>query len=389
MKLPVVVLKHGKEDPLQRRHPWVFSGAVLRTEGTPANGALVEVRDASLKLLGSGHYQEGSIRVRILQFGEGIINQDFWDEALRQCFVRRRAMQLPSVHTSIYRLVHGEGDLLPALIVDVYGSTAVIQCHSAGMQLSREQICAAILKSSGGIIQHVFDKSFETPAGLETGIYLTEKGPQENCIENGLRFRIDYEQGQKTGFFIDQRENRALLRHYAAGRKVLNTFCYTGGFSVYALAGGAREVVSVDSSAPALEMSKINSNLNFPESKVHQYIRADVPEWLKGMDADYDLIILDPPAFAKHTDARHRAVQAYKRLNLTAMKKIAPGGLLFTFSCSQVVDKELFRHTIAAAAIESGRNIRILHQLSQGPDHPVNLFHPEGEYLKGLVLQVD
>lgn len=389
MKYPLIFLKPGKEGPLLRKHPWVFSGAVMRTEGNPGNGDIVHVLNSSGEILATGHYQEGSIRVRILIAGETLINQAFWDNAIARCFANRSRVHLPSVETNMFRLVHGEGDQLPGLIVDVYGSTAVVQCHSAGMHKCREQIANALLGTSGGIVSQVYDKSFDTPAGIDTHLFLAGTGIEEVCRENGLLFKVDYEQGQKTGFFVDQRENRALLKQYASNRKVLNTFCYTGGFSVYALAGGAQKVVSVDSSAAALELTDANVLLNFTDSGRHSSVKADVTEWLKSIAPDFDLIILDPPAFAKHIDARHRAVQAYKRLNLTAMKKIAKGGILFTFSCSQVVDRELFRHTITSAAIESGRQIRILHQLTQGPDHPVNIFHPEGEYLKGLVLQVD
>jgi len=389
MSYPIVRLKQGKEVPLLRHHPWVFSGAVKDVEGKPEEGSLVEVQAANGRVLGIGHYQEASIRVRILAEASIQIDQAFWNQRMTACFQRRRTILLPGGGTNIYRLVHGEGDFLPGLIVDVYGSTAVVQCHTAGMHRSREQISSAILFASGGQIRRIFDKSFETPAGLPTHVYLAGQYEEEVCTENGLSFKVDYEQGQKTGFFIDQRENRELLRKYAAGKSVLNTFCYSGGFSVYALAGGASQVVSVDSSASALDMTIQNVGLNQAGSANHEAIRADVPEWLKGVNQQFDLVVVDPPAFAKHTEARHRAVQAYKRLNANAIKQVRPGGMMFSFSCSQVVDRELFRHTLTAAAIESGRKVQVLHQLSQGPDHPVNAFHPEGEYLKGLVLLVE
>lgn len=384
-----IVLKPGKERPLLRFHPWVFSGAIARTVGNPAEGDLAEVLDSSGGRLGCGHFAKGSIAVRIISFGESIPTEDFWLNSFRLCFTKRRLLGLPDEQTTLYRLVHGEGDGLPGLIVDVYGSTAVVQCHSAGMFKNRDLIARAIVEASNGGISSVFDKSSDTLGSASAnGFLVGELSRDEIFLENGLKFRIDFQKGQKTGFFVDQRDNRKLLREYSRDKTVLNTFCYTGGFSVYALAGGARHVDSVDSSRPALELAEENAKLNdFTER--HSIIQADVPEWLKSNKQKYDLIVLDPPAFAKHHDARHRAVQAYKRLNMAAIRSINANGILFTFSCSQVVDRELFRNTITAAAIESGRKVSILHQLSQPADHPVSIYHPEGEYLKGLVVFVE
>ena len=388
MEYPILHLKPGKERPLQRFHPWIFSGAIAHITGNPTNGELVFVKDSKGKTLATAHYQEGSIQARILSFSEKRIDQSFWEESLAGCFRMRKDIGLPDANTNIFRLVHGEGDHLPGLVVDIYGSTAVLQCHSHGMYLSRNEIAAAIVNASEQTILNVYDKSAESLGLDQPGSFLIGNEVEEELIENGHRFLVDFQQGQKTGFFIDQRENRALLGRYSSGRKVLNAFCYSGGFSVYALHAGAIKVDSIDSSQKAIELTYQNIEKNAGIDSRHKAIQADVPEWLKTNQEKYDLIVLDPPAFAKHTDARHRAVQAYKRLNRNAMEQIAPGGILFTFSCSQVVDASLFRHTITAAAIESGREISILHQMSQGPDHPVNVFHPEGEYLKGLVLLV-
>lgn len=388
MSLPVIVLKPGKERPVQRFHPWVFSGAVARISGRPANGDLVEVRDAGGNMLGTGHYQQGSIAVRLLAFDDRPVDTRFWELAIDRCFNLRKGIGLPSPDTSLYRLVHGEGDGLPGLIVDVYGDTAVVQCHSQGMFRARMDIAQAIVQHPESSIRNVYDKSLESADSPEENSFLIGTAQPGVCTENGHRFAIDFITGQKTGFFIDQRDNRRLLAHYAAGRTVLNTFCYTGGFSVYALGAGAARVDSVDSSKKAIGLTLDNVALNGFSDDRHRAIVADVPEWLKTNKDRYDLIVLDPPAFAKHTDARHRAVQAYKRLNKIAMEQLTPNGILFTFSCSQVVSRELFRNTITAAAIESGREVSILHQLSQPADHPVSIYHPEGEYLKGLVLMV-
>ncbi len=386
--LSVIHLKPGKERSLQRFHPWVFSGAIARTEGDLQDGDTVRVKDQRGEVLGVGHYQKGSITVRILFFGDILIDQDFWNEAFERCYAHRRRIGFPSQATNIFRLVHAEGDNMPGLIVDVYGSTAVVQCHSHGMYASRKMIAQAIVSQSNGLIKAVYDKSSETLGKDGANAYLLGEAIQEEYVENGHRFHIDFITGQKTGFFIDQRDNRELVGRYSKDKTVLNTFCYTGGFSVYALAEGATRVDSVDSSKKAIELTKENIELNGFSEEKHQAIVADVLEWLKSNKAEYDVIVLDPPAFAKHQDARHRAVQAYKRINKMAMEQIGPDGLLFTFSCSQVVDRELFRNTVTAAAIEAGREVVILHQLTQPADHPVSIYHPEGEYLKGLVVLV-
>lgn len=389
MDRPEIFLKSGKEKPLLRFHPWIFSGAIAEIKGNPADGDVVLVKDYSGRTLATGHYQNGSIKVRILSFSEAEINNLFWEASILRCWQHRKLMGMPSAETNIFRLVHAEGDSLPGLVVDIYGSTAVIQCHSAGMYSSRQEISRAIIDTSGGLVKHVYDKSVESLGVEESGNFIVGCETEEILRENGFRFLVDFQKGQKTGFFIDQRENRKLLSGYVKGKKVLNTFCYSGGFSVYAMHAGAEKVDSVDSSQKAIELTSQNIELNAQHNQHHEAIRADVTEWIKDNTRKYDIIILDPPAFAKHIDARHRAVQAYKRLNLSAMKQINRGGIIFSFSCSQVVDKELFRHTLTSAAIESGRKISILHQLSQGPDHPVSIFHPESEYLKGFVLLVE
>ncbi len=388
--LPKVTLKFGKERSLLRFHPWVFSGAIHRVDEHIEEGGRVQVYSGDGQALGWGHYQKGSITVRLLEFGNVSPAESFWSSTLKRCLKNRNALGFPGKHTTTFRLVHGEGDGLPGLIVDVYGSVAVVQCHSRGMFAERHLIAAALIECAGNFITAVYDKSAESLGNKEGNGWLAGSGlGEESCVENNLKFKIDFATGQKTGFFIDQRDNRALLQQYAQGKKVLNTFCYTGGFSVAALAGGAMHVDSVDSSRKAIELTDYNVALNGFDSEKHQSLVEDVPEWIRRNPNNYDIIVLDPPAFAKHLDARHRAVQAYKRLNVSALNQINSGGLLFTFSCSQVVDKQLFRNTITAAAIESGRSVRLLHQLSQPADHPVSLFHPEGEYLKGLVLQVD
>lgn len=386
--LPILHLKPGKERSILRFHPWVFSGAIARSEGDPQDGDVVRVKDQRGEVIGVGHYQKGSITVRVLFFGDILIDDDFWNEAFSRCFAHRRRIGFPSSATNIFRLVHAEGDNLPGLIVDVYGSTAVVQCHSHGMYASRTSIAKAIVAQSNGLIRSVYDKSSETLGKNGANEYLLGEPILEEYLENGHRFHIDFITGQKTGFFIDQRDNRELLGRYSKDKTVLNTFCYTGGFSVYALAQGAARVDSVDSSKKAIELTQSNIELNGFAPEKHQAIVADVLEWLKLNKDAYDVIVLDPPAFAKHQDARHRAVQAYKRINRMAMEQIAPDGLLFTFSCSQVVDRELFRNTVTAAAIEAGREVVILHQLTQPADHPVSIYHPEGEYLKGLVVLV-
>ncbi|MEX1189420.1 MAG: class I SAM-dependent rRNA methyltransferase [Bacteroidia bacterium] len=388
MQNPVIYLKKGKERPVLRFHPWIFSGAIEEIKGELQDGDLVEVRDAFGNFLAQGHYQKGSIAVRILSFEEQNIDDTFWKGRIREAFARRRAMGFPDDKTNCFRLLHGEGDGLPGLIVDVYADVAVVQCHSIGMLRTKEIIAKAIAEESNGIIKAVFDKSAETMGMKEGNSFLFGASDNRLVLENGIQFKVDFETGQKTGFFLDQRDNRELLSRYCNEKSVLNTFCYTGGFSVYALKSGAKLVHSVDASKKAIELCVENVNLSGPFEAEHEALIADVPEWLRQQDDQYDVIILDPPAFAKHQDARHRAVQAYKRLNKTAIEQIAPNGILFTFSCSQVVDRELFRNTVTAAAIEAGRKVSILHQLTQPADHPVSIYHPEGEYLKGLVLLI-
>jgi len=388
MKLPIIYLKAGKERSVQRFHPWIFSGAIDKINGEPADGDVVKVADGGGNILATGHYQKASITVRVLFFGDAMIDNDFWDEAFAQCFAHRRTVGFPSKETNIFRLVHAEGDSLPGLVVDVYGSTAVVQCHSHGMYKARQAIAESIVRKSDGLIKNVFDKSSETLGKNAGNDFLVGELIRDDYFENGHRFLIDFQSGQKTGFFIDQRDNRELFSRYSANKNVLNTFCYTGGFSVYALDKKANHVDSIDSSKKAIELTISNIELNGFAGEEHNAIVADVMEWMKGNEGAYDLIVLDPPAFAKHMDARHKAVQAYKRINRMAMEQIAADGILFTFSCSQVVDRELFRNTVTAAAIEAGREVVILHQLTQPADHPVSIYHPEGEYLKGLVVLV-
>ena len=387
-------LRRGKAESLKRYHPWVFSGAIDRCDGKPQEGDLVRVISHEGEVLGYGHCQIGSIAVRMLTFGDETVDAAFWQQRLAEAFRMRKALGLSGrADNDIYRLVHGEGDRLPGLIVDVYGRTAVMQAHSVGMHVNRETIAKALVAASGGLIDNVYYKSETTlpyKADLhgENGFLL---GNDEGNVatENGLRFHIDWLNGQKTGFFVDQRENRSLLEHYAPGRQVLNMFCYTGGFSVYALRGGAELVHSVDASAKAIELTRANVELNFPGDQRHEAYTADAFKYLEEAGNNYDLIVLDPPAFAKHRDALRNALKGYTRLNAMAFRKIKPGGILFTFSCSQAVNKEQFRLAVFTAATQSGRHVRILHQLHQPADHPINIYHPEGEYLKGLVLYVE
>jgi 23S rRNA (cytosine1962-C5)-methyltransferase len=392
-----LTLKPGKDQSLRRLHPWVFSGAIARMQGEVVEGEVVSVLASNGELLGVGHYAPGSIAVRMLDFGTEAQLPDaaFWEQKLRNAYQLRQRLGLTGTgNTNVYRLIHAEGDGLPGLIIDVYGDTAVVQAHSAGMYKARPLIAAALQAVLGENLRAIYDKSAETvPAkaapDAQNGYLLGESTGQEHVVEeNGHRFAVDWETGQKTGFFIDQRDNRALLARYAPGRRVLNTFCYTGGFSVYALQAGAELVHSVDSSKKAIELTNRNAELTGLQDK-HEAYAQDVFSFLKDRHNQYDLIVLDPPAFAKHLSARHNALMGYKRLNVAGIKQIAPGGLLFTFSCSQVVSMELFEGAIMAAAIEAGRPARILHRLTQPADHPVSLFHPEGEYLKGLVLAVD
>ena len=409
-----VTLKPGKDQSLRRRHPWVFSGAIARLQGEVVEGVAVTVLAAGGEVLGVGHYAPGSIAVRMLDFGPEatLPDADFWESRLRNAYQLRQSLGLTgqiltdshpeqspilsSTHspiTNVYRLTHAEGDGLPGLIIDVYGDTAVVQAHSAGMYHARPHIAAALQAVVPGL-RAIYDKSAETvpakaaPAAQNGYLLGADTGQEHVVTENGHPFVVDWETGQKTGFFIDQRDNRALLARYAAGRRVLNTFCYTGGFSVYALAAGAALVHSVDSSKRAIELTERNALLA-PHADRHEAYAQDVFTFLKDRHNQYDLIVLDPPAFAKHLSARHNALMGYKRLNAAGIRQIAPGGLLFTFSCSQVVSRELFEGAVMAAAIEAGRPARILHRLTQPADHPVSLFHPEGEYLKGLVLAVE
>lgn len=391
-----VYLKPGKEESLKRFHPWVFSGAIAHIEGTPEEGDLVDIYTSKREFIAKGHYQIGSIAVRVLSFHEGeAIDDAFWQRKLGIARDMRQHIGLTDrPDHSTYRLVHGEGDNLPGLVIDIYGHTAVIQAHSVGMHCCRKQIADALFQVMDGTIQHIYYKSettlpYKADLGAENGFLIG--GSQENiALEYGLKFHIDWAKGQKTGFFVDQRENRALLEHYAKDRDVLNMFCYTGGFSVYALRGGARLVHSVDSSAKAVELTNQNVRLNFPDDTRHTAYAEDAFKFLDQMaDGQYDLIILDPPAFAKHRDALRNALQGYRKINVKAMEKIRPGGILFTFSCSQAVNKEQFRTAVFSAAAMTGRSVRILHQLTQPADHPVNIYHPEGEYLKGLVLYVE
>ena len=390
------ILRRGKEESLLRFHPWIFSGAIYRMEGTPAEGDLVDVYTSQGDFIARGHYQIGSITIRVLSFADETIDQSWWNKRIELAYHMREALGLTNnPQTTCYRLVHGEGDSLPGLVIDIYGTTAVVQCHSVGMYRSRKAICTALRNVYGDRVKSIFDKSGGTlpyNAGLnaQDGYFWGEaNASSEPVLENGNRFMVNWEQGQKTGFFIDQRENRELVRRYAKGRTVLNTFCYTGGFSVYALAGGALQVDSVDSSELAVQLAAQNVTLNFGEQAPHQAIAQDAFDYLRKMDDRYDLIILDPPAFAKHHKVLGNALQGYKRLNAQAFRQIKPGGILFTFSCSQAVNREQFRMAVFSAAAIAGRNVRILHQLTQPADHPVNIYHPEGEYLKGLVLYVE
>ena len=394
MKHCKVFLKPKKEESLLRFHPWVFSGAIQSFEGQPEEGDLVEVYGANNRYLGIGHFQIGSIAVRILSFQQQEIDQAFWENRIRIAYELRKTLRLTaSEHNNTYRLVHGEGDNLPGLVIDMYAHTAVMQAHSVGMHLAHHQIAEALKQILGDTLQNIYYKSeatlpYKANLGSEDG-YLLGGDVEDIALENGLRFCVDWQKGQKTGFFVDQRENRSLLEHYAKDRAVLNMFCYTGGFSFYAMRGGAKVVHSVDSSAKAIALTNKNVSLNFPGDPRHQAFAEDAFKYLEHMGSNYDLIILDPPAFAKHKDVLRNALQGYRKLNAIAFEKIKPGGILFTFSCSQVVSKEHFRLAVFSAAAQSGRSVRILHQLTQPADHPVNIYHPEGEYLKGLVLYVE
>jgi 23S rRNA (cytosine1962-C5)-methyltransferase len=385
-----VILKKNKEESILRRHPWIFSGAIDLIDEEIVDGDIVSVYDSRKRFLAIGHFQNATIAVRIVSFEEREINQKFYSQKIGDAIQLRRNLGLFSTDNSICRLVHGEGDGLPGLIIDFYENVAVVQCHSIGMYHSLSFINKALQKNIADL-QAVYSKSSDTIHSKEIAqdsfLYGNTNVPHI-ATERGIRFSIDWITGQKTGFFVDQRENRTLLGNYAKGKKILNTFCYSGGFSLSALYSGAKEVHSLDSSKKAIDLTDANISLNKFKGK-HKSIVADAMEYLKNIDNSYDIIVLDPPAFAKHRDKRHQAIQGYKRLNEMAIKAIKPGGIIFTFSCSQVVDKYLFTNTVIAAAINSRRNIRILEQLHQPADHPINAFHPEGEYLKGLVIQVD
>lgn len=379
---------------MKRFHPWIFSGAVHHIDGDPEEGEVVRVLTSEGDFVAVGHWQIGSIAVRVLAFEDITINAAFWKSRIAAAYEVRRSMGVAdSPNNNTYRLIHGEGDHLPGLVVDVYGKTAVMQAHSVGMHVDREAIAGALQEVLKGNVENVYYKSettlpFKAALGQENGFI--RGGETDNvAVENGLKFYIDWLKGQKTGFFVDQRDNRSLLEQYAAGRSVLNMFCYTGGFSVYAMRGGARLVHSVDSSAKAVDLVNRNMALNFPEDKRHRAFAEDAFKYLDEMGDQYDLIILDPPAFAKHKEALRNALKGYTRLNAKAFEKIKPGGILFTFSCSQVVTKDNFRTAVFTAAALSKRRVRILHQLHQPADHPINIYHPEGEYLKGLVLYVE
>ena len=389
MSYKKVYLKPGKEESLKRFHPWVFSGAIARVEGEPEEGEIVDVYTSKKEFIACGHFQIGSIAVRVLSFVQETIDHEFWVRKLAVAKDLRVALGLiGNPQNNTYRLVHGEGDNLPGLIIDVYDHTAVMQAHSAGMHVYRMEIADALSEVMGDVIENIYYKS-ETTLPFKADLLSTENGfikggsPENVAMENGLKFHVDWLKGQKTGFFVDQRENRHLLERYAKGRNVLNMFCYTGGFSFYAMRGGANLVHSVDSSAKAIDLTNENVELNFPGDARHKAYAEDAFKYLDRMGDQYDLIILDPPAFAKHRDALRNALRGYTKLNAKAFEKIRPGGILFTFSCSQVVNKENFRNAVFTAAAQSGRSVRILHQLTQPGDHPVNIYHPEGEYLKG------
>lgn len=390
---PQIILKKGKEESLKRFHPWVFSGAIQAIEEGIEEGDTVRLVNRNGDFIAVGHYQEGSIAVRVLTFEDREIDDDFWHSRISSALKMRQSIGIAdSPSNNTYRLVHGEGDNLPGLIIDVYGDTAVMQAHSIGMHKVRKEIAKALVDVMKSRISNVYYKSettlpFMDATDMNGFIY----GGSDNnvALENGLKFRVDWLKGQKTGFFVDQRENRSLLEKYAAGKRVLNMFCYTGGFSFYAMRGGAQLVHSVDSSAKAIDLTRENVSLNFPGDQRHEAFCEDAFKYLEKAGDNYNLIILDPPAFAKHRGALHNALKGYTRLNQKAFEKIEKGGILFTFSCSQVVTKDHFRNAVFTAAALAKRNVRILHQLHQPADHPINIYHPEGEYLKGLVLYVE
>ena len=395
MNKGVIFLKPKKEESLLRFHPWLFSGAIASVKGNPSEGDLVEVYSADNMFLGVGHYQIGSIAVRILAFQPTVINDVFWIERLRSAYQLRHALGLTeTIHHNTFRLIHGEGDQLPGLVIDIYGTTAVIQAHSVGMHHARHMIAEALKEVLGDRLENIYYKSdgtlpFKAALGNENEYLLGgDTDTAHIVVEKGLQFYVDWIKGQKTGFYIDQRDNRLLLEQYASNRSVLNMFCYTGGFSMYAMRGGATIIHSVDSSSKAISLAQKNVELNFPDDPRHQAFADDAFSYLQQMGDRYDLIILDPPAFAKHKEVVRNALLGYRKLNAIAFEKIQTGGIIFTFSCSQVISKNDFRLAVFSAAAQSKRYVRILHQLTQPADHPINIYHPEGEYLKGLVLEV-
>lgn len=389
-----IYLKKGKEESLRRFHPWIFSGAIHHTDDGINEGEIVKVITAGGDFIAVGHFQIGSIAVRVLSFDDVEITKSFWKEKLISALNMRIGTGIAdNPENNTYRLVHGEGDNLPGLVIDIYGKTAVIQAHSVGMHLCRMDIANVLIEIMEGRIENVFYKSettlpFKAELGQENG-FIYGGSDDNTAVENGLKFHVDWLKGQKTGFFIDQRDNRSLLEHYSRGRNVLNMFCYTGGFSFYAMRGKAKMVHSVDSSAKAIELTNLNIELNFPNDDRYKSYVEDAFKYLEESGDNYDLIILDPPAFAKHRSALHNALKGYTRLNQKALEKIQSGGILFTFSCSQVVTKDNFRAAVFTAAAQAKRKVRVLHQLHQPCDHPINIYHPEGEYLKGLVLYVE
>ncbi len=393
--MKTITIRRGKERSIERFHPWIFSGAVREPGDDFENGELVRVTNQKGKFLAIGHYQDATIKVRALTFNDEEINQQFWNKKITSAYNKRKAAGLTdSADTNAYRLVHGEGDGLPGVIVDHYDGHVIIQAHSYGMYDSLKELAEAVKNTYGDGLKAIYAKHDE---GLVKKLHLDQKGEflfgesdgKVEVKEYGHVFEVDYVHGQKTGFFLDQRENRELLSRYSKGKTILNTFCYSGGFSVYALKAGAEHVVSLDSSEHAISLTENNVKLNGFKEEQHESVVDDATDYMKKLPKQFDVIVLDPPAFAKHRDARHKAIQAYKRINAAAIRQIKENGILFTFSCSQIIDKDLFKNTITAAAIEAGRNVQILHQMHQPQDHPVNVFHPEGEYLKGLVLYVE
>lgn len=388
MSYPKVILKPGKEKSVQRRHPWVFSGAVYGVSQELNDGEMVDVVDSSNKHLATGYFSDrGSIVVRMLTFGKEVFDTNFWADKLKSAWELRLKL-LKLEETNAFRLIHGEGDGIPGLIIDYYDKNWVLQAHSSGIYFQLEQIAEAIKANFADYCETIYCKSSGTLPNTGKDYFLFGDKPETVARENNILFAVNWVEGQKTGFFLDQRDNRKLLAHYANGKRVLNTFCYTGGFSIYAMSAGAQLVTSVDISEKAVALAERNMELNYDDCN-HEAVASDVFDFLKEHNQQYDLIVLDPPAFAKSIKSKHTATQAYKRLNIAGLKALAPKGILFTFSCSQVIDDVLFYNTVAAAAIETGRNIRVLHKLSQGPDHPTNIYHPEGHYLKGLVLYVE